>query len=180
MEQDVGVHGGRMEQGFKRYGAGWSRVRGMWSWVMKDRGKGRSSVFEGVHGAGWTGFQGNKATGCAHVRDEGHGVQLMSLRVLMARCSKALVIGGCPQWLGVKTACGTWTETGHGTLASTANSSPSAAAHATSGTAVETLCAGSPSATSATALPSGATARADGAGGCPERDWVFGTSTRCW
>lgn len=91
----------------------------------------------------------------------------MPLRVVMARCSKALVVGGCPQWPGVKTACGTWTETGHGTLASTASSSPSAVARATSGTAAETLCACSPSASSATALPSGATAGADGAGASP-------------
>lgn len=63
MEQDVGVHRGRMEQGFKGYGAGWSRVWGMWGWVMKDREIGRSSVFEGVHGAGWTGFQGNRTRG---------------------------------------------------------------------------------------------------------------------
>ncbi|XP_017590996.1 PREDICTED: protein shisa-4 [Corvus brachyrhynchos] len=94
-------------------------------------------------------------TGCAHVGDGGHGVLPMPPRVVMARCPKALVMGGCPQWPGARTACGTWTETGHGILASTASSSPSAVARATSGTAAETLCACSPSASSATALPSG-------------------------
>ncbi|XP_063274399.1 protein shisa-4 isoform X2 [Prinia subflava] len=59
---------------------------------------------------------------------------------------------GCP---GVKTACGTWTKTGHGILASTVSSSPSVVARASSGTAAETLCAYSPSASSAIASPSG-------------------------
>lgn len=134
----------------------------------------------GVPGAEWTGVQGNRiqwGMGCAHVGDEEHGVPLMRLRVVMAGCSKAVIMGGCSQWLGVKTACGTWTKTGHGTPASTASSSPSAAARASSGTAAGTLCACSPSASSATASPSGATARAGGAGGSPGWagfwDWVL-------
>lgn len=143
----------------------------------------------GVLRAEWTGVQGNRiqwGMGCAHVGDEGHGVLLMRLRVVMVRCSKAMMMGGCPQWPGAKTACGTWTKTGHGTLASTASSSPSAAARASSGTAARTLCACSPSASSATAWPSGATARADGAGGSPGQagcwHWVLvmGSCTGCW
>lgn len=77
--------------------------------------------------------------GYAHVGDEGHGVLLMPLRVMMARCSKALMMGGCPQSLEVKTACGTWTKMGHGAPAPTVSSS--AAAHANIGTAAKTLCA---------------------------------------
>lgn len=86
---------------------------------------------------------------------------------------EAPVTGGRPQWRGARTACGTWTGTAPGTPASTATSSPSAAARATSATAAATPCACSPSASSATASPSGA---ASAGGGC----WVLSLSDGCW